>query len=98
MSFLPDFNEIDRRNDQWREYAKATFVNGIDAAELIAGMKVTISPNLRYQDNSYTREVLTVVASNALSVQVRLSRGELVVLSAHEHHFYSAESFEDDPR
>lgn len=95
-SFFPDFDGIDKRNAEWRAYAKVTFMPGIDLADLKAGQKVTVSPNLQYRDMSYSRELLTVVAVNAIHVQVRRRHGGPVILSAHEHHFYSADGFEGE--
>lgn len=92
--FFIDFEAIDRRNEQWREDAKQEFVNGLDPVDIRPGMKVTISPNLRIYDRSYTNELLTVIAANSASVQVRRKHGDPVILAFHEHHFYAADDFD----
>lgn len=99
MFGLPDFEAIRRENSKWREEVKALFVTGIDPADLKAGDKVTISPNLRIHDRSYTNEVLTVKAVNSCHVQVLREKplsgtNGLVNLLHHEHHFYLANDFE----
>lgn len=94
------FRENDRRRDRWQTEAKQTFVNGIDPADLKPGMIVTVSPNLRMSDRSYTTDLLEVVAVNAGHCQVRPcgSDREPAILLLHEHHFYSAETFERPER
>lgn len=91
-----DFEGIDKRNAEWRDWASKAFVPGVDPAELKPGQLVTVSPNLMCHDNSYTREVLTIVAVNTAHVQVRRadSANTLLVLPVHQHHFYLADNFE----
>lgn len=90
------FREADKRRDTWRSKAKTLFMPGIDPAELKPGMRVTISPNLRYEDNSYTDTIHTVIAVNTMHVQTQLDRhwsDKPVMLLVTDHHFYSAEGF-----
>lgn len=96
------FNNIDRENEEWRAEARSTFAPGIDPADLKVGQKITISPNLRIHDRSYTRDIHEVVAVNASHVQTRIrdrwskdKSWSLIMLLAHEHHFYAADGFEE---
>lgn len=95
-----DFAGIRREQAAWRATARDTFVSGIDPADMKPGMKVTISPNLRQGDRSYTTEILEVVAINSGHVQVRFSRphcgATTTILHLHEHHFYAADHFDAD--
>lgn len=92
------FRAADNRRDKWRQKAQAMFLPGIDPADLKPGMRVTISPNLRYEDNSYTDTIHTVIAVNQMHVQTRLDRGSVndkpVLLMVNDHHFYDASGFE----
>lgn len=97
---LPDFEAIERRNNEWREEAKQTLLPGIDPSDFKKGMRVTISPNLRHGDRSYTDEIHEIVAFNTGHVQTRIpdrwsgDKGDrLIMLLISEHHFYSAEDF-----
>lgn len=87
------FNKFREENERWRSEAKDTFVNGVDIADLKAGQQITVSPNLRINDRSYSRDVLIVRAINSGHVQVEDEYGNLRVLCVHEHHFYDATGF-----
>lgn len=92
-----DFRANDLRNDEWRKRASKEFLPGIDPSDLKSGMRITISPNLRYEDNSYTDTIHTVLAVNSMHVQTKPDRHwsqKPVLLAVHQHHFYSAEGFE----
>lgn len=90
------FENIHKRNDEWRDDAQRKFLPGIDPADLKPGAKVTISPNLMVHDRSYTNELLTVVAVNTQNVQLSRKHGGNVILALHEHHFYAADDFADE--
>ena len=97
MSIFGDIDAIRKDQENWRAFAKETFIPGIDPADLKVGMKVTISPNLRIHDRSYTDSIHTVVGVNSTHVQTRPERhwsDRPVLLLLHEHHFYDASNFE----
>lgn len=90
-----DWDGIRKEQEEWRGQARRELLPGIDPAELVPGMRVTISPNLRLGDRSYTDAIHTVLAVNSSHVQTRLDgRPKPVLLMVHEHHFYSAAGFE----
>ena len=85
--------ERNRRNAEWKQYAKETFLPGIDPADLKPGMQVTLSPNLMVHDRSWANEVCVILAANCQNVQIKTRSFDQVVVSVHEHHFYDASDF-----
>ena len=90
------FRQVRAEQERWRTTTAKEFIPGIDPADLKPGSRITISPNLRLGDRSYTDTIHTVLAVNSCHVQTMPDNsynGKPVLLMAHEHHFYSAAEF-----
>jgi hypothetical protein len=97
MSIFDSMENQDRRRSAWQKKAQELFLPGIDPADLKKGMRVTISPNLRYEDNSYTDKIHTVLAVNSAQVMTKIDNhwsDKPVMLLVCDHHFYSADEFD----
>lgn len=92
------FERHDKKKEAWRKKAQEMFLPGIDVADLKKGMRITISPNLRYEDNSYTDTIHTVLAVNQMQVMTRPDghwSDKPVMLLVCNHHFYDASVFDE---
>lgn len=89
-----NFEAIRREKIEWQKEAKTRFIPGIDLADFKKGMKVTLSPNLRIPDRSYTGECWTILAFNTGQTKLKNEKDREIIVLNTEHHFYDASDFD----